>query len=65
MHWRCDIKAKALKINKYCRGTGGGPGPSPLTQMEEALLLRFCGVEMVLGVKEVRDSLEVTKEHLS
>lgn len=64
MDWRCDVKAKALKIRKYCEGTGGGPGPSPLTQMEETLL-QFCGIEMVLGVEDVQDPLEVTKEPLS
>ncbi|XP_026316655.1 uncharacterized protein LOC113227829 isoform X2 [Hyposmocoma kahamanoa] len=59
MDWRCDVKAKALKIKKYCEGSGGGPGPSPLTQIEETLL-QFCGIEMVLGVEDVQDPLEVT-----
>lgn len=57
--WRSDTKAKALKHKKYRGGTGGGPSPAPLSQMEETLL-QFCGIEMVEGVEGVADPLEVT-----
>ncbi|CAG5030390.1 unnamed protein product [Parnassius apollo] len=61
--WRSDVKAKAGKIRRAQQQTGGGPGPAPLSAMEESLMA-FIGHEAAEGLA-VADTLEIVQSPAS